>query len=150
MGHGLVTGKPPRLGRCGSTQRNPHRDGLIRRSSALSVVIAQGDKCVGFRVIGGHRSGGDVVHHRGKALETQRNAGREHGLDVDHVAVFELAECKVRFVDEQHIPTAEYSSIPIVQPVNRGVVLIVTPNRGELERIGGGDLRYLPLGSQTR
>jgi hypothetical protein len=64
----------------------------------LGVVVAERDKRVGFRVVGGDRSGRDVVRYRGEAVETQRNAGRKGCFDINHITVFKLADGKIRFV----------------------------------------------------
>ncbi len=130
-------------------QRDDHR--FVRRTITVECSRIQRNKRVGLGVVGSGRSPRDVIFDD---AEVQRAS---HALvavpereQIDYVAVVESERGDVVAVQEHHPSPALDSPVPITEPVDRGVELVVTAQRlqqqmslGYLQDLDGGE-RELP------
>src|SRR5215472_2790116 len=60
-------------------------------------------------------------------------------FDFDHVALADPSRGHVGLVHEDHHAAAKYAAVPVVDAIDRRVVLVVTPQRRESKHAGSGD-----------
>ena len=102
-------------------------DGFGGGSVALVGDTIDGDEHVGFRKVGGDAGAGNRVGDDDKVCG-QSCLTFVMADDVHYVAFGEIAFLHIQLVHEHDPPSRFDATVPVIQSINGGVVLIVTPD----------------------
>ena len=124
-----VGGRDHQGSSCGVAMFEAHDDGLRRRRAAVVGHAVERHEDVRLGEVGGtaarRRRVGDQPERRGPAVAPVVPLAD----DVDHLAVGEPERGEVGRVHEHHAATLLDAAVAVVEPVDRGVVLIVRAHR---------------------
>src|SRR6266478_2876551 len=115
---------------------NQDRDRLCRRCPALQIMIGERQQRIGLRIIGADRTYWDAMRFRPEAAHDSPFSILSKRFYLDDVALRDPPCLHVGFIHEHPHAAAEHAAIPVVETINRRIVLIVAPERRKPKHSG--------------